>query len=389
VSSKGIDSAAARRSYGTGRLFIRRDSGGRESWYGSWWVGSRRIKRKLGAKRTPGTTDGLTRRQAEGELRRRMQDSPVRATSGRTTLREAATQHLRHLETALDRKPSTIEDYRIILRRHLYPAFGDLAIDRITADAIAAYMAIKRREGLSPNSVRNQLNLLHAILRRAVRRGQIAVNPVDQIDRPRVAANRHRRLRFLQPAQLDRLLAAVPDDPLAQVERPLYLTAAMTGLRQGELLALRWQDVDFKAGRVRVADSYSRGRLGSPKSRSALRSVPLAERVASALADHRARSPYSADDDLVFAHPQSGHHLDASKLRKRFQRALERADLPRIRFHDLRHTFGTRMAAAGAPLRAIQEWMGHQDPATTAIYAHYAPDPTNGAALVNRAFDRS
>jgi integrase len=388
VSSESADERGPRRSYGTGRLFVRADAASRESWYGSWWVGARRVKRKLGPKRPRGTTDGLTRRQAEAELRRRMHEAPATALPARATFRQLAAQHLGHLEETLDRKPTTLEDYRIILRRHLYPAFGDLALDRISADAVAAYMARKRQEGLAPNSVRNQLNLLHAVLRRAVRRGQLAVNPVDQIDRPRVVANRERRLRFLQPDQIDQLLAALPGDPLGEAERPLYITAAMTGLRQGELLALRWQDVDFRAGRVRVADSYTRGRLGSPKSRSALRSVPLAERVASALTAHRQRSAFAADDDLVFAHPQTGHHLDASKLRKRFQDALDRAELPNIRFHDLRHTFGTQMAAAGAPLRAIQEWMGHQDPATTAIYAHYAPDPTHGAELVNRAFGR-
>jgi integrase len=385
VSSKPPD-AAARRSYGTGRLFVRADSNGRESWYGSWWADTHRVKRKLGPKRPTGTTDGLTRRQAEAELRRRMHETRGAELPARASFRQLAEQHLHHLESVIDRKPTTLQDYEIILRLHLYPAFGDTSVERITADSVAAYMAAKRRDGLAPNTVRNHLNLLHAVLRRAVRRGQLAVNPVDQIDRPSVIANRDRRLRFLQPSQIDQLLAAARSDPLGEVERPLYLTAAMTGLRQGELLALRWHDVDFHADRIRVADSYTRGRLGAPKSRSALRSVPLADRVAAVLAEHRARSSFSADDDLVFAHPETGHHLDPSKLRKRFQRALERAELPRIRFHDLRHTFGTQMAAAGAPLRAIQEWMGHQDPATTAIYAHYAPDPTHGTDLINRAF---
>ena len=82
----------------------------------------------------------------------------------------------------------------------------------------------------------------------------------------------------------------------------------------------------------------------------------------------------------------TGHVLDASKLRKRFYEALERAELHRLTFHELRHTFGTQMAAAGAPLRAIQEWMGHADASTTEIYAHYAPDPTHGAAFAQKAF---
>src|SRR5436189_1163698 len=90
--------------------------------------------------------------------------------------------------------------------------------------------------------------------------------------------------------------------------------------------------------------------------------------------------------DLVFAHPPTGGPYDASRLRKRFYEALARAGVRRVRFHGLRHTFGTRMAAAGAPLRTIQEWMGHRDHSTTLIYADYAPDPSQGAAWAARAF---
>jgi hypothetical protein len=86
------------------------------------------------------------------------------------------------------------------------------------------------------------------------------------------------------------------------------------------------------------------------------------------------------------AHPATGHVLDASTLRKRFRVALARARAPDLTFHELRHTFGTQMAAAGAPLRAVQESMGHADASTTEVYAHYAPDPTGGAAFAQRAF---
>jgi integrase len=112
----------------------------------------------------------------------------------------------------------------------------------------------------------------------------------------------------------------------------------------------------------------------------------MADRLAAELERHFQASRWRGENDLVFAHPVTGHVLDASKLRKRFYEALERAELPRITFHGLRHTFGTQMAAAGAPIRAIQEWMGHADISTTEIYAHYAPDPTGGAALAQKAF---
>jgi integrase len=163
----------------------------------------------------------------------------------------------------------------------------------------------------------------------------------------------------------------------------------MTGLRQGELLALRWRDVDWVAARVRVADNFPRGRsdrIDSPKSHEG-RSVPMADRVAGELERLFQRSAYQGDD-LVFCHPHTGHVLDASKVRKRFAEALEAAQVRRITFHELRHTFGTQLAAARVPLRTIQEWMGHQDGKTTEIYRHYAPDPDGGAAQIEAAFNR-
>lgn len=170
------------------------------------------------------------------------------------------------------------------------------------------------------------------------------------------------------------------------MERALYLTAAMTGLRQGELVALRWQDVDWSAGVVRVRRSFSRGQLGTPKSRRSSRSVPLADRVAAELERLFQRSVFQGDADLVFGHPRTGSPYDASRLRKRFKRAIVIAGIRDVRFHDLRHTFGTRMAASGAPLRALMEWMGHRDLATTLVYADYAPDPAHGAAFARLAF---
>jgi integrase len=96
-------------------------------------------------------------------------------------------------------------------------------------------------------------------------------------------------------------------------------------------------------------------------------------------------SQFQADDDLVFAHPELGSVLDASKLRKRFKATLAAAGVRPVRFHDLRHTFGTQAAASGVPLRTLQEWMGHRDYKTTLIYADYAPR-SEERQMVERAF---
>jgi integrase len=195
-------------------------------------------------------------------------------------------------------------------------------------------------------------------------------------------------IRYLEIDELEELMRAVPDDDLGKVERVLYRTAAMTGLRRGELLALRWRDVDWTAGLIRVRRNYTRGDFGTPKSRRTSRAVPMADALAGELDRHFRASEFTDDDDLVFGHPHLGTVLDPSKLRKRFKAAARRAGLRDVRFHDLRHTFGTRMAAVGAPLRAIQERMDHSDYRTTSIYADYAPDSSNGVAWAARAFQQ-
>ena len=162
----------------------------------------------------------------------------------------------------------------------------------------------------------------------------------------------------------------------------LYLTAAFTGLRRGELIALRWREVDVDNQAVRVRTSYAGGAATAPKS-GKVRSVPMAPEVASALKELRERRHWKTDDDLVFV-GNGGSYLDASALRRRYIAALKNAGLRQLRFHDLRHTFGTRMIAS-ADVRRVQEWLGHADIQTTMKYLHYVPRGDD-AALVAHAF---
>ncbi len=168
----------------------------------------------------------------------------------------------------------------------------------------------------------------------------------------------------------------------------MYMTAAMTGLRQGELLALRWMDVDWAAQRVRVRQNFVHGQFGTPKSKRSTRSVPLADALGGELDRLHKMTAYNADSDLVFAHPHTGKPMERSRLLKRYKATLKRAGVRPVRFHDLRHTFGTRMAATGVAMRTLQERMGHCDFKTTLIYSVYQPG-ANEAALINSAFGSS
>jgi integrase len=210
-------------------------------------------------------------------------------------------------------------------------------------------------------------------------------NPVKRVAKPAVAET-DPDIHFLETEEIEALLRAVPDDALGRVERVMYLTPAMTGMRQGELFALRWRDIDWAARRIRVRRNYVRGHYGTPKSKRSTRSVPLATRVATELELLFQDSERHSDDDLVFAHPATGNPIDRSKLLKRFKAALRAAEIREVRFHDLRHTFGTRMAAQGVPMRVLQELMGHRDFKTTLIYADYAPSERE-AEWVEQAFE--
>ena len=331
------------------------------------------------------TRIGLTEYQLRVAVREAIVESANSLSQEALTLSDASIRYLSYIEQVLGRKPSTLQDYRSILTRHFNPFFADRALGSISVNLITDYAEAKRAEGLKRKTVANHLALLHAVLAHAVKRGWLSRNAAAALDRPAKAGS-SADARFLTSEELGTLVAAVPDDALGPTDRALYLTAALTGLRQGELVALRWRDIDWSAGVVRVRRSFTRGKFGTPKSRRSSRAVPIAHRLKAALSAHFWTSEYPASDDLVFAHPRTGGPYDPSRMRKRFYGAVDRADVERVRFRDLRHTFGTRMAAVGTPLRAIQEWMGHSSYQTTMMYAHYAEDSSRGAEWVDRAF---
>jgi integrase len=223
------------------------------------------------------------------------------------------------------------------LRNHIEPFFGEKELSRIEPRDVERYIAAKLRT-LAPKTVRNHLNTMHSLFEIGQRLGWCVGNPVKLADRP-VIKQTETRIKFLDQAELEKLLASsYPDDAWGRIEPTLYLTAAMTGLRQGELLGLRWRDVDLAARKVRVVSPYVRGEFGDPKSEGSGRSVPLAARASDALGGLRERSAYSHDSELVFCHPESGLPLDRSKLIRRFKGATARAGVRPVTFHELRHT---------------------------------------------------
>jgi integrase len=217
--------------------------------------------------------------------------------------------------------------------------------------------------------------MIHGIYQRARKVWGLTTNPVTDVEKPPVP--RGGDIEVFSPEEVWALVRAAASEQDAAI----FLTAAFTGLRRGELIALRWRDIDFAGSLIRVRASYVDGVLSSPKS-GKVRSVPMAPDVAEALAKLSRRNGLT-DDDLVFIGDWGGY-VDARALVRRYESALKRAGLHKLRFHDLRHTFGTRMIGQ-ADIRRVQEWMGHADIQTTMKYLHYAPRDED-AKLVAEAF---
>lgn len=375
----------SRRAHGTGSLYPVVGSGGRETWYGRWYIGKKRVQRCIGPKRRRGEKAGLTKTEAEAELRRMRLATEEAPPPEMTVMVDEAAQHLmRHLE-AIDRRPSTLATYRSLFRNHLQWGTEDVPLERFKRRDVEELDREMRRKGLRPKTRLNALKLLSEVFSFAKRQGWCRRNPCEQVQFPQV--ERTSDIRFLTEAELVALLEAVDVDekPLGHTNWAMFLTAALTGLRQSELLGLEWRDVDFAAERVRVQRSYVRGHWGQPKSRYSSRSVPMAPQVAAALRRHLERSQHQDREHLVFGHPRTGKVLSSSAIDQRFKKALRAAKVREVRFEDLRHTFGTRLAAGGVPIRTIQEWMGHEDIRTTQIYAAYEPRE-HEAEVVTEAF---
>ena len=353
------------------------------AWYAKYRLPSgRQVQKKLGpawTERGRPPAGYYTKRTAEAWLRDVMDKArrgtlPGMVRTG-ATLSDAAAEWLRYCKHERACKPSTLTEYRHTADR-IARELGDVAIEDVTPEMLERWKARLSRS-LSNRSVAKYLVILHGIFKRAMKVWGLPRNPVIDVERPRYRVS-------------DDLDAFSPEEVWALVrgagsvqDGALFLTAAFTGLRMGELLALQWRDVDFAGEAVRVRRSYNaHGGLGTPKS-GKVRSVPMVSEVAAALARLAEREGFVGEEDLVFPGPL-GLFQDASSLRVRYKAALTCAGLRPLRFHDLRHTFGT-LAVRRAEVPAVQAWMGHADIQTTMRYIHHR-DRGGEAKLLAEAF---
>ncbi len=390
----------------------------------------------------------LSPREAQAELadllsRERAKPISTRPRVAGRTFGDACRAYLTYAGTEQERPvaDSTLRAYKGIVECHLIPAFGDeTPLRRITGERINDHRAEQlktgreapngkgsrsrpmTREPRSREAVRRDMLVLSGVLKLARKRGWIAYNPMPDVERI-AATQASGDFNVLDPAQVEAVARAAeaawtPVEPgarnrmrvtnvaakrltaqrrtAAATHAAMIRFAAYTGLRFGELRALRWRDIDFAQAIVHVRrnapSSSAPGQVKAPKS-GKVRSVPLSDPAARVVdAIHRERRPRL--DDLVFqSHAGADTLIDAGKVRDTFYAALTAACLGHLRekpenpitFHDLRHTFGTIAVAGGAQLLQVQAWMGHSNIATTMRYLHHVPRHDD-AQLLTRAF---
>ena len=266
-------------------------------------------------------------------------------------------------------RPRTAESYAMMVRLYIAPAVGRVPLAKLQPEHVSSMMAtLSARPSLSVTTVRGAYATLRTALAYALRQGKVMRNVATLVDPP---AKAPREMHPLSGEQVRRLLDGVQGDPL----EALYISALGTGMRQGELLALRWQDVNLERGELTVHHTLQRftRQLAPTKTPRSQRTLRLPTRVVAALVAHRSRQAVVPLAGFVFT-TAGGRALDQVNVTTSFQRALRRIGLPHRRFHDLRHTFATLALEAGEPLEAVSRALGHASLATTAdIYGHWTP----------------
>jgi integrase len=282
------------------------------------------------------------------------------------TFREASAEFMRGAAEGSIRgrsgerfKPSTLRGYEFALRKTLLPRLGSLRLNEIRPGRLAELIGEMQAMGLSAGSVRNRLMPLRATYRWAVQREIVMVNPTRSMQVPH---DRGRRDRVASPEEADLLLATLkPED------RALWATAMYAGLRRGELMGLRWQDVDLIAGIVRVERTWhpETKTEGQPKTASGARRVPIPHLLANYLAEQRERT---GDQDLVFG------HFNHAALRRRAIRRWHAQGIKPISLHECRHSYASMMIAAGVNVKGLSTYLGHASIAMTLDrYGHLMP----------------
>lgn len=360
-----------RRGQGEGSIYQRKDNG--------LWVGTVNLGWHAG-KRVRRAYYGRSRREVQEKLQRALREvqDGVQPGTRRDTVGGYLASWLEAVEPSV--RHSTFRRYRQIVTHQLTPQIGRTPLSQLTPADVEAMLRRLAADGLSSRSVHHVRAVLRTALARAARHGLVARNAAALAEPPHVE---RREVRALDPAEVRRFLSALEGHPL----RCLFTVALATGLRKGELLGLRWSDIDLAAGTLTVRRSLQRiegkFRVVEPKTAKSRRTVPLPGVAVTALAEHRqAQASAPVVGAYVFT-TADGQPFHGTTVWRALQSVLEAAGLPSMPFHALRHTAASLLLAEGVHPRVVMELLGHSTIALTMnTYSHVIP------ALEREAADR-
>lgn len=354
-----------RRGHGEGSIYKRKDG----RWAASLTIDGRRRK----------TFYGKTRREVQEQLKvaLREQQQGTLITTPQQTIAQYLTQWLENQQSAI--RARSFERYEQLVRLHILPVLGRVSLQKLTPQHVQALYTRKIKEGLSQTTVGMIHTVLHKALGDALRWGLVARNMCDAVSPPRI--DRH-EIQPLSVEQARKLLAEAQGHSL----EALFVLALSTGMRRGELLGLKWQDINIATGILQVRRILTRSHgnryvEAEPKTEKSRRSIILPTVTVEALKQHQARQEEARklageswqERGLVFC-TSLGTPLNPSKVLERFKALLRRAGLPSIRFHDLRHSTATILLGMGVHPKLVQELLGHnQISMTMDIYSHALP----------------
>jgi integrase len=328
-----------------------------------------------------------TKKDAEKRLSELLSqlDNGIYVKPGKSTLAEFLRLWLRNYAKP-NLSPKGFERYESIVRVHLTPSLGNTSLIKLRPEHLQNYYTAKLNSGLSARTVRYHHVILHIALKTAVKWGLLSRNVADAVDPPRT---RNTEMNTWDEDDIIRFLSAAKDTPYYA----LFHTALFTGMRRSELLALRWQDIDFIYSHISVNRSLHHLNDGSyiftqPKSAKSQRTIALSPSAILALKEHHEKQKLEktmqgislSDDDLVFSHPD-GNPLRPNTVSRAWTILAARAGLRVIRLHDARHSHASLMLKQGTHPKIVQERLGHSTISVTLdTYSHVAPGLQEAAA---------
>jgi integrase len=289
---------------------------------------------------------------------------------------------------ALDVRDLTRADYQAVIRHHLAPFFGDMKLRAITVQRVEEFRAHMQEKGRSVRTTNKALTQLYSMLKYGMGHGWLTTNPCAHVKKLRQPIDHRRRAMDGNVLSWPEVLALI-EAADSQRDKTLIRLACESGMREGELFALRWSDVELTGARVHVRRSYRKRVESPPKTAASLRTIGLTAQMVLALKAWRLACP-NGDLGLVF--PDGAGHYEShyNFLRHGWYPALVRAKLRRVRFHDARHTCASLLLAAGVSVHAVQAQLGHASPSITLnVYGHLMPNAGSPGAAAFQALHSS